>query len=69
MFVKRQMKASRDRAEYLAANPSQRTLHQTLGAKQDAQNQSNLKCYHLHKHSDTTASSEAHKMGISLLCS
>lgn len=65
MHVKRQMKASRYRAEYLAANPSQRTLHQTLEAKQDANKQSSLNNYHLHKHSDTTAPSEVHKMGIS----
>ena len=65
MHVKRQMQASRVRAEYMAANPSQRTLHQTLEAKRDALNQSHRKGYHLHKHSDTTASSEVHKMGIS----
>ena len=65
IHVKGQMKASRRRAEYLAANPSQRTLHQTLEAKQDAHKQSKLKYHHLHKHSDTTAPSEVHKMGIS----
>ena len=65
MHVKRQMIASRKRAEYMAANPSQRTLHQTLEASQGAQKQSNLKYHHLHKHSDTTAPSEVHKMGIS----
>ena len=65
MHVKRQMQASRLRAEYMAANPSQRTLHQTLEAKQDAHKQSSLKYKHLHKHSDTTAPSEVHKMGIS----
>jgi hypothetical protein len=65
MHVKRQMNASKKRAEYLAANPSQRTIHQTLEAKQDAHNQTNRKSYHLQKHSDTTAPSEVHKMVIS----